>query len=358
MRVLKALAVLGLITAVSGTAGAFSLGGYSGPLILTIADFETGPIYNGTVQTTSTSTTYTPVYLSSTSKYYDQSNGTYDLGTAPFYPANQLGVLFQPSVEAFPGESWGIFKITKIAPGVLDTGTDRVTDVGNLDIYYTNPANSGLELVGAFYDRSDLAVQFTPDSSNLIDANHGTENFQSKGDNFQVWEQPAGTYNPNLGTAGRLTDGNAGAYINKYDGVGYNAAGTAIGTEIITGIGATGFYGTDGNTVTQSVYTLAASNPLQGSGSANEFLNVTGGTQFKLFDSNIFYPLKSGFTLNADVRIDTNESPNTVTGDWLLRSNDPIQADIPGGIPEPLTMIGVFLGVGGLGRYLRRRLAA
>lgn len=39
-------------------------------------------------------------------------------------------------------------------------------------------------------------------------------------------------------------------------------------------------------------------------------------------------------------------------GDWLLLTSDPMVGDI---IPEPVTMAGMLLGIGCLGRYIRRR---
>ena len=40
------------------------------------------------------------------------------------------------------------------------------------------------------------------------------------------------------------------------------------------------------------------------------------------------------------------------SGAWLLRTSDPMEGDL---VPEPVTMAGLLLGIGCLGRYVRRR---
>ncbi|HUT56802.1 MAG TPA: PEP-CTERM sorting domain-containing protein [Phycisphaerae bacterium] len=48
----------------------------------------------------------------------------------------------------------------------------------------------------------------------------------------------------------------------------------------------------------------------------------------------------------------TFDGTDVGSGSWLLRTSDPMEGDL---IPEPVTMAGLLLGVGCLGRYIRKR---
>jgi hypothetical protein len=88
-------------------------------------------------------------------------------------------------------------------------------------------------------------------------------------------------------------------------------------------------------------------------GSGQAYLSVTGGMDASQFNQNYFNsPYVPGVT--ADLFAQFTTDINTSTGDWLVRSNDPVTGDFVA-VPEPSTygLIGAALLSGIIA--LRRR---
>jgi hypothetical protein len=113
-------------------------------------------------------------------------------------------------------------------------------------------------------------------------------------------------------------------------------------------------------TVQSNVFVESALSGTQALGKATLFLSVdpTKGKWGFSLNSDWFV---SEFGDAADMRIDwVIEGPydygTTDKGAGFIRSNDEGGTAVV--IPEPLTMLSIFLGVSGLGGYIRRRMAA
>jgi hypothetical protein len=99
---------------------------------------------------------------------------------------------------------------------------------------------------------------------------------------------------------------------------------------------------------------------LRGDGEA--WMEITGGASQANFDFDPFAmnaanaatlgPL--GFDLTADMSVRFDTSPYVGTSGWLVTSHDPLECE-GFWIPEPLTMLGMFMGLGGVGAYIRKR---
>jgi len=149
-------------------------------------------------------------------------------------------------------------------------------------------------------------------------------------------------YNPALGSAGRT---GMSSYTNVTDG-----------TLILSTVSKAGFLyapGTEGGTATEFTSTFAPG--VNGKGSA--YLDVVGGTMANVFNTNsitsVFNP-----ALTTDLRVEFTTAPNgsPTTGDWLVRSNDPVTGFIVP-VPEPSTY-GLIAAGSLLGLVAFRRMKA
>ena len=92
--------------------------------------------------------------------------------------------------------------------------------------------------------------------------------------------------------------------------------------------------------------------------------------EFELFDPNMWTARGLPFSQDGDYAVEVDIIPNslltlgpTIGGNdpdagvfepWLIKSDDPVRA-FGNMIPEPITMLGVFMGISGLGGYIRKR---
>ena len=121
----------------------------------------------------------------------------------------------------------------------------------------------------------------------------------------------------------------------------------------MTGISEPGFFGT--LAATEGVADVTQTGATTGGGHADLYYSVTGGSpQWKYWDTDFFTPIKVGPYNPADLRLHVTDTPVAQSGefDWITSSNDPLTGYY---VPEPLTMLGVFLAVGSITGYLRRR---
>ncbi len=319
---MKRLLLISLVLSVGlGAAGAAGIDfqrSYNGTIILDVIGYSSGTLYTG---------------------FLADGNTPMDPGVT--YDPNDLEIDDDSGDFLNPGEdSFGVFYISTIYEGQINPGTQEVFQTG--PPVWQEALDPTYELVGAYYDRSDIAV--------TIDPNTGDQVIESIGDHLQMWLQPKGTFFsteqvPLKGESGRLVDGN-GVYLEKYDGVGYDANGDPIGELVLTADTIPGYIGIDPNA--ETVVNFEASS---GTGNGRSFAEATGGTNFITFNGDAFFPFKGAGYDDADLNIRWNFGILTNQG-WLTNFNDPIGGSL---IPEPVTMFSALLAVGGLGGYLRRR---
>lgn len=270
---------------------------------------------------------------------YDYNGGFLADGVTPItlgqpYSVSLIATTFN-GYALQPGEStWGVFKIDQSLGGVI-TGPNTITPAGS-NITYSD-GDAGLELVGIFYGSTDLTVAFAVDpiTSSL------TQVIRSSGSNFEVFTQPAGTYD----------DGDAGATAraaaNEYPGLGYDGTGTNTllpGAQLVlTGQTQSGLVTYD------AISVFAPSGINTGDGTFAQFIslgtlpNGATGSDNAFWDSNVF-PCGGAVAdvagTTADFRLQGTTSPTNKP--WLVSSSDPLSG---ASIPEPATLS--LLAIGG-----------
>jgi hypothetical protein len=349
MRVLKLLTVAGVVLAVCAAAGADSIplaGSYNGPVVMHLTNFDDGVTYPGTFVGGA------PVPM-----------GVELLVNGGISPTN--GLVYPPltkvqGIANQAGEdSWGVFRIDQILAGEV-TGPNGITPVSpNVELY--SDGDAGLELVGIFYSRTDLSVTF------VAPGPAGPTVFiKSAGDKYEIFTQPVGTYNG--GGTPFLADGasqRVAGVPNEYPTVGYDGTGTNTllpgAQHVLTGESQPGIEA-------QEIFTTFTPDPFGGgNGTFNIYISLgpvdpdgAGPLGAVVGSDNPWFDLDSfpnggavasipGTT--ADFRLKGTTEPTNK--EWLVRSSDPLTSALL--VPEPLTMLGVFLGVGGLAGYIRKR---
>jgi hypothetical protein len=233
-----------------------------------------------------------------------------------------------------PGEdSWGVFWISQIFKGSL-TGPNNITPI-DLAHPLWSVGQGGVEIAGAYFNRTDIGVQFNAD---------GSVDFEFVGDTAELFVQPVGTYdNGAAGSSGRI------AGQDKYATIGYDGAGAQLAgaVKFLTTKSEAGFFGTLAATEGIAHFIPSATT---GSGDTDICYSITGGTDMALWDSDVFIPNPGPYN-NADARLHVTNSPVTQTAvfDWLTSSSDPMTASF---VPEPATLS--LLALGGLA-VLRRK---
>ena len=249
--------------------------------------------------------------------------------------------------------AWGIFKVGFIEVAEV-TGPNGITQVSPRVKLFEDGDNS-LELVGTFYGGQDQTVTFqTPGAL-------GSQKITAGGYTIDFYTQTVGIYD------GGGPVGGPGATnrfsLERYPTVGYDAAGNLLGSaELVLrlksqpGIQQDEFQATfvpDGFGSGNGQFNFYASvfgdptlyttplNPLAG-GSMNDLFN------YEAFPCGGAVAAVPGTT--ADIRFKGTTDPTNK--EWIVHSSDPATG---GAIPEPVTMAGLLLGIGCLGRYVRRR---
>lgn len=179
---------------------------------------------------------------------------------------------------------------------------------------------------------------------------NGFQEYNSVGLGVDLWLQNTNevgftAYNPFLGSAGRTG-------INSYTSV-------TDGAMVLSTISTGGFIHDDGTLGGLATEFSSVFNSTAG-GTGQMYLNITGGTEADKFDTNLFTsPYVPGAT--ADLFAQFTTVPNTSTGDWLVRSNDPVTGGFTP-VPEPSTygMVAALslMGITALRRRKAARLAA
>ena len=322
MRGLKLIALLGLILAVSGTAGA-----------VTVPSYPTG----------------SAVYLEN----YDRDMGTAYFGPSDWYTRTVRGGTWSsanssafttviPATGAWAGageDTWGIFDVATIAPG-QKTG-NNIIQVGTPTYIWDSGSNmtGNTALVGVFYDGWDSQViinNSAPPGSPILTVFAEEIKFElwavdkSKVDLFYNRQGPA--YDANLRTA-------QNEYLSWVDQSDTTAVKLLTGTS--TEFRFTGSANSSDGTFDGQTLTYWDINENDSTG----LWNANWGASSKID------PFIDDFGNKADMKL-TFDSHSGTQG-WAINSTD--SGGVGFVVPEPLTMLGVFLGIGGLGGYIRRR---
>jgi hypothetical protein len=223
-------------------------------------------------------------------------------------------------------------------------GVVRVTNIQDENGYIVwTSANKGYELLGVFYGIQDIHIE--PSGVAVTTDRISGINF-----NIDLYSEAIGNWDPSGGTADRTGAG-------TYQGIGGGTLELRLNS--LPGFIHDNNTGAGYATEFESLF-----NPTPGELVANaltylEVDNSVGESAF-LFDNDPFdMPAANaadlgpmGYDTTADMFGSFKADLTGVTSDWLLRSNDPIKAVYT---PEPVTMLGLFMGLGGIGAYIRRR---
>ena len=336
----KLIATASLILAVTATAGAVT---FRRPLVVgeriffKINNFDSGTLYP-----------LAPVVGTS---WGGTGNNLADVNTLDAIPLQTPGIgsLQVPAGPSLPAppvpsleDTWGIVKVTEIQ----DTFSNTLW----------LPGDTNTELTGIFYGLADIYLE---QATATVQRAEGV-NFH-----FELYEAAiAGSQPPDF-DASQGTGGRTGltGYTTATDGVLALSAISVPGH--INGPGVRSGANAEFQSTNDIAAIMAGASATVGSGVT--FMDITGGTLQPVFDpefwgapdsADAFQPLPLNVGVagsqGADIRLDfTNKVPGPVGTDWLLRSNDPGEMVVA--IPEPMTMLGVFMGVGGLAGYIRRR---
>ena len=123
-----------------------------------------------------------------------------------------------PGAQVIPVGQVGLGGIGNVLVGETEDGwgavkvQDIIADPGST-VYWSGAADPNFELVGLMYGTVDTYVK--------TDVPTGQQQVSSAGIFLDLYEQPKGTFDENVGSIGRQT-------FDKYTGIGFDAAGNAI----------------------------------------------------------------------------------------------------------------------------------
>ena len=356
MRSIKLITVVGLMLALTSTAGAISIG--NGPQEAKFNDFTSIYRAPGTI---------------------DPITGLPFAGSVPPRPGQTLDPVPNPApgqfVPVLPGdENRAIINITTITPDIPGApGPDFV-------------GIPGVEQVsGLFYDLTPVAIVLPPVVGGAVTIEYG-----ALGRN----PLPAAVADPRAGGVIEMYVDAAPGMSNFNElsadpwGLGYSGPEAWDEADSLGVNAATPYAGRDTfptvNTSGEKLYLQMVFIPFPGAGIAGSGVaagtllretlgNLAGdergvGAGFAMIVGGSFGPFVtaggrnasyagSGYAvpagLSADFEIRFNFDPSeTSAPPWGAASDDPSKFSV---IPEPVTMLGLFLGVSGLGQYLRKR---
>lgn len=360
MRLIKIFVVLGLVVAFAVPASAITMPP-TGPIKFIVEAFDSGTNYSG-------------VPLGGAVV----GPGALD-ALIPGSATGPLGGLPAGGAQPFGEDSWGVFQVKVIEDATIITqpppGPGSINGPGGTAYWVSGAGNE--ELFATFWGEYDTSV--------IVDL-AGTQTVTGTNVNFALWAQTsgaadaattafAGSTTPfgDLGSAARL-----GATGETYVGVGV-PGGVAGATLWLTGTSTSGFFP---GTLDPTASFLSVFNPgglLPGgiTGSSSAWLSVGPvdadgdgavddvGVMNSLFDTNFFLATDgSGTQADLSFQITTrgNNVSNTPGGgippkpptfDWTVTTESGTVTGVT--VPEPITMLGLLLGVGSLGGYIRRR---
>ncbi|MBE3096611.1 MAG: PEP-CTERM sorting domain-containing protein [Planctomycetes bacterium] len=326
MRWSTLLLIGGLVVALSSPAWAVSINftqPWSGPIVLHLTNYDMGTVYGG-----APAGTYARVDTVAGMAAFTAAGGT--VSTAPGSVAGEDG--------------WGVFRIDQILTAVV-LGPNQIQATGT-----TLWANGmgGAELVGMFHGLNDVNIRINPDGSQTVD---------SVGMLYDFYAQTLGTFNPNQGSAGRT---GAGAYLTVGGPGGVGGASNWVGGDAATGFIAPLTGVAPPNIEQKSGFDPTLAVPFA-AGRADVFFDVHHGDlgpgMPTTLDTNFYKGNDTNGPTTADIYLAITTYGNNVLNvpggfDWTVTSSDPASAYL---VPEPVTMASLFLGIGCLSRYIRKR---
>lgn len=256
-------------------------------------------------------------------------------------------------------DGWGLLQVMQINIGKIIGVNDIASTTSSLWSNPPAPPPPGRELFGVYWNVQDTKVS---SGGGLVQVT------ESVGLYFAIWEQDAGTaaaVSTDLGWAGTAGRGLPWEYdrIGGYDPNGLGSTGSPVlwltgkstamgllgtlaGTEYLAGTdlaGGTGFAETYMEVADLTTWVDPNGTTVAGPGK---------GLHNALFNSNYYVgPGPAGGGANADLYLKmTTSYPGDY--DWTISSDDDIGAIA---IPEPITVMAVFLGISSLGGYVRKR---
>jgi len=319
MRLLRLLLIAGLVLAVGQSAWALTLTGYTAgdPMTFHFTSVDVGPVYN-----------------------YGTFTGQSNCDANTLYQA----------VDRYPPEdAWGIAWVKEITNA---TG----------DVVYWSAATASTELTAMFCGTTDFSasrVALTPTLDEVKSFSHYFKLF--------LWEDAntgPNVYKPGQGPDARtgantypsVTEGTLILEAKGVNGIYDNIASAALGSPVYVDHKAEVqlSYDAFGNVVSVtsgSGHAFASIADADGNGTTVGLGFVNG--QFATSNPAVMADIRLDWTLKLPSAPKKGE-PTVGTNWWDLADQDPVEMRY-GYVPEPVTMAGMLLGVGCLGRYIRKR---
>ena len=347
MRNLKVIVTVGLVLSIGAAALADTVApippyplndpGYRGWVELKYIDFSSGRSY------LPPDTSLIPAPPSSGTTWFDSVIGEANVDALV---STNPAILWDAANE----DSMGVFKLTSIRKDPLgtalygDTSDDR-------------------DVVGLLYGLRDQAVEFGITSEGNI-----VQKIQSAYGEMKLYVQPEQT--EEVIFAGTRTAFDAFDTVGITDSVLMTDAVITAwdgGQEVSVAV--------PGGHVAEFQQTDASG---AGFGDTDFFLDGIGGYlhdgnwsnwEFEILDPNMWTARGLPYSEDGDYMVEVDIVPNslltlgpTAGGDdpdagtfepWLVKTDDPVRGY--GYVPEPMTMLGVFMGISGLAGYVRKR---
>lgn len=289
---------------------------YTGPLRMKFSDWDMGTVYQ---------VPGAPVVGSAAVNALPQT--PYDIGPGGhFYDVNGNRDDAGGYNAALREDVWGIARLTRIENAA------NASDVLWLD------GDNNEEIMVMFYGGIDVAIAPGPIAGQTV--------IQVDQLKFDFYQQAFGTFvaagDEDQGALGRTG-------FATYNGV---TGGTSLWTTVLNK-GFAGIAGA-GNAGFLTFFTPDVTGTT-GSGNFQLLLDITGGTAQAAYDTNSQINGADFFTQGTTAPNDGSSVPiaGLGNGQWTVFSDDPIRCNV---IPEPVTLLGLMLGMSSLGGYLRRRL--
>ena len=246
--------------------------------------------------------------------------------------------------------SWGVFRFQEVLEAEI-TGPNTITKTGPPVKPIWSEGDGGKELVGMFYDRHDLEVTFTDvghkDADGIVpDASLYYQTIKSDNTKYKMWYQTWSHYD----NAGAGPDARAGQ--DDYPSVGDDPGNTDY---VLMGEDAEEIF----TVFDPAMYVLnLAGNVTVLPSTTSTFLELTDGPWLDYFDD--VFPCGGASAPSAHLSMHSTLKPTdkphntdpTKTA-WDIASSDPITGSVI--VPEPMTMLAVLAGMGGLFGYIRKR---
>jgi len=272
------------------------------------------------------------------------------LGNLNGSPATRTVQKFQAPGAIGNEDSWGIALLYQIAPGHISNPGSNGTIIGfNGPIVYDNSAGTqSTWCTTMFHSGVDISVNvLAGNGSNGIPTGQLKETISTSGLKFELYAVDAAAIDAAL--AGAVKDSvNLADYvpasrlaIDKYKGWTGNTIGGVLladgtsdyfqSTVVVDATGAVVSNSLDASTVYFNINAAGAG-----------LWDYTWGTQDKLLTPD-------GIATNAWFQWTLDSGQRG----WNVHSDD--VGGAVAAVPEPVTILGVILGIGGLGGYIRRR---